>query len=1099
MIWKKNSLKNVENFTIRFIYGNYGIIIIITTFSFGDNAMRHAAVITESSSSPKPEEEAHTDHTAGTSPDEFRAIFDSRHDSAFGNALELLEGILGSVIVRIGIVSGPHLVSRIENISDPAVPSDLLMSDYPCGYAITNKIPFHSSNLQEHEVLSKLPKVAECGAKYYANQFLTAHGGRIIGMICTYSRKTKRLTGKQLRRFEQAANLISQLIQKILDSSESVSHGQDEAIDHYRVDFSSLFDLNPVPTAVMTFPGFDYLAANEPMSRELEIFFDQSLGPGARDHRLWIPELRRSLEENGEVHGYEICVSSAESGHRYFMLDARLLHEESSQKVLLTAHDVSKERIREQQLKLILDVSGADTRTNWFHHAAEAFAEITRTELVVIASDCENSSAMHAQAVWKKGHIEENFTFENLHSLFRKVYAGEVETIESGTLPTRSKLREFGVDYLSAIPITDSSNDVIGLVILGSSSPITLGRDTRFSCQMLSTRVAAKVARLQFDQSREAELARISMLQRVSQAISRITDPDEALRIAAKEIAKVFGVSRCVIHRKDNDEDTFPVVADYSEPPYKSMLGVPVPIAGNPHAEEVFSSDEAVAVSDVRTDARFGEVQHFLESFEIRSMLAARTSFEDVANGAIGLQYCGDTVHEWTEDEISLLEALSAYIGVAIAQSSISKREKQQRLLTEKALDEAKEASQAKSEFLARMSHELRTPLNSILGFSQLLAADEKLNREQRETLKIVNRSGKHLMTLINDVLEMSKIESGNQDINLSVFSPRKLVDGLAELFAIRAESKRLVLNTAMSSTLPAYIETDENKLRQIVTNLVGNAIKFTSHGEVSLKVSYSGSNENDRGNGRLAFAIEDTGAGISEEEMASLFSPFKQTKSGKNSSEGTGLGLAISKSFVELLGGEFHVESEPGSGSKFSFFVTCREASKEDADLNTPDDLNDTEPLALDSSLVALPLPEGEESSGKKPTIVIADDQPENRLLVLKLLSSSGYQLIEAVDGQDAIDACRSHKPDMILMDVRMPGTDGLAATRTIRQLGEEQLEKQPFIAALTGNAFEEDRIKAERAGCDDFIAKPFRLEDLLEVVQNGIRSSNSCECLPR
>ncbi|MCG8600711.1 MAG: ATP-binding protein [Verrucomicrobiales bacterium] len=1044
------------------------------------------------------------DWVAGTNPREFAAIFDSKHDYAFENSLQLLEGILGSVIVRIGIVSGPYLVSRIENISDPSVPCNLPMADYPCGFAIKNKIPLHCPNLQNHKVLKKLPRVVECGAKYYANQFLTAQGGRIVGMICTYSREEKQLSKKKLQRFEQAANVISHLIQKILDRGELSDPKPEDDVDPHEMDFTSLFELSPVPTAVMSYPGFDYVAANAPMARNLDVFFDQSLEPGQQDHREWIPELRKQLEEYGTAHSFEVEIPNSTEGHRYFLLDARFLLTRTSRNILLTAREVTRERIREQQLKLILNVANSDECDSeeseiWFQRAAHAFAEITGAEVTVIVANCNQGKEIQSQAVLTGDTFAENFVTANPWFDLRSPYADSFFPLESQSLPADSPLRRDGINHLLAVPVTASSKESIGSVILGSSEKIELDPDTRISCHIFSTRIAARIARLHYDQSREAELARISMLQRVSQAVSSIADPDEALKVAAEEIAKVFDVSRCVIHRKDEQEDTFPVVAEYTRPPHKSMLGVRIPVAGNAHAEEVFASDKAVAISDVVNDSRFEGVQGFLANYEIRSMLAARTSFENVANGSIGLQHCGESTREWTEDEISLLGALVANIGVAIAQSSISKREKQQRLIIEKALKKANAASRAKSEFLARMSHELRTPLNSILGFSQLLGADKNLNSEQLDTLKIVNRSGNHLMTLINDVLEMSKIESGNQDIHLSVFSPRKLVEGLSELFIIRAESKGLVLKADLSSTLPAYIEGDENKLRQIITNLVGNAIKFTSRGEIRLTCSHEKESETASEASRLAFSIEDTGQGISEEELENLFTPFKQTKSGISSSEGTGLGLAISKSFVELLGGEFTVTSTPGVGSVFSFYVNCREASREEVDLKAISDPDESVPLAVDTTSFAPPKEDCEIHSTGRPTIIIADDQPENRLLVVKLLTSTGYRLVEAVDGQDAVDACRSYKPDMILMDVRMPGTDGLAATRTIRQLGKDELEKQPFIAALTGNAFEEDRRKAEQAGCDDFIAKPFRLEALLEMIKNGIQNTASCDCLPR
>jgi len=1010
------------------------------------------------------------------------AIFNSKYDGAFKNIQDLLVDALGPVIARIGIVSGDYLISRTENISDPTVPPELEMSRYPCGVAIKNRVPLICTNAQKHSVLKQLPGVQECGAKYYGNQFITVQGGRIVGMVCTYSREEKTLTDSELNRFEQTTNTLGHLIQSIFDSQLSDEPRIEAIGSSPQIDFTTLFDLSPVPTAVMTYPEFDYVAANEPMSKELEIFFDQTVTPDKEDHRTWVPRFRQIMEERGSVQAFELSVQNQDGADRHFVIDGRFIQSEGTRNVLVTAHDVSRERNRERKLQLILEVTSPEMGENWFQLASEAFAEVAGANYVVLA-ELNKTNHFESHAVWNQGSYDSNFTFKKYGNDIQTLCSGELLTVESSSLPKRSPFRTIGIEYLRGIPIKGRTGEVVGLVVLGSHKPIRMDEDIQTVCKIFATRVAAEIARLSFDRAREAELQRLSMLQKISQAIAKSTDPDEILNIAAEEIGKVFGISRCVIHRK-GDGGKFPVVAEYVRDPFEPMMDVYIPVSGNAHAEAVLGSDEVIAISDVYEDERFQSVTNFLERFEIRSMLSARTSFDNEANGAIGLQQCGDQIRNWTEDEKNLLGTIVANIGVAIAQANLTERETQQRLLMEEALREANAASKAKGEFLARMSHELRTPMNSILGFSQLLSTDEKLSDEHRETLKIVNRSGEHLMILINDVLEMSKIESGKQDINLSIFSPRKLVKGLSELFAIRADSKGLELRTELPEVLPDYIEGDESKLRQIITNLVGNAIKFTAEGEVKLDCSYFKDAQSKDGRGTLTFSVEDSGCGMSEAEQEALFSPFKQTKAGIDACEGTGLGLAISKSFVELLGGEVSVVSTPGIGSKFTFTVGCREVTSEEGAPMAIHDLPDSVPYAMDRASVSVSTEMTGKPSSQKPTIVIADDQPENRLLVVKLLSSVGYQLVEAVDGQDAIDACRSCQPDIILMDVRMPGTDGLAATRTIRNMEVSELEKQPFIVALTGNAFEEDRMLAKRAGCDNFLAKPFRLEDLLEML---------------
>ncbi len=1026
----------------------------------------------------------------GASAPEAAAVFDSKHDGAFDNLLEMLEGTLGEALIRISVITGEHLVTRRENVSDPTVPDKLLIDDYPCGIALKNRTSIECRNVQENRELKQLPKVVESRAKYYGNQFITVKGGRVVGMVCSYSREEKVLTESQRMQFAMIARSIGHLIQNIIEAAETNASSPEVTLPRPTIDFSSLFDLSPVPTAVMTYPELEYVAANEPMSRELGIFFDQRIDSNRRECREWVPDFRREMETRGAVGSFELEVKTAEGGIRHFSMDGRFLHSGGRCNVLVTARDVTRERRRERRLKLFLEVTNEEMGDNWFRSAAETFSEIAKVEFVAI-SEYNSDPGIQSHAVWRQGRFADNFTVEGSGHHLEVLCDGGALTVAESEIPAESPFRVPGIEFLQGVPINGRSGEPVGLVVLGNGKPIRYSDDTKVVSEIFATRIAAEIARLNFDRSREAELTRMSMLQRISKAISKSTDPDEVLNIAAEEIGKVFGVSRCVIHRK-KPGDGFPIVAEYVREPYAPMMGVRVPRSGNKHAEEVMSSDEVVAVTDVLNCSKFTRTTGILKKFQIRSMMSARTSFENHANGAIGLQQCGDKVRVWTEGEKSLLGTLVANIGVAIAQAELTERDKNQRMVIEESLRKANAASKAKGEFLARMSHELRTPMNSILGFSQLLSADEKLTPEQRETLKIVNRSGEHLMLLINDVLEMSKIESGKQDINLSFFSPRKLVKGLSELFAIRADSKGLILRTEMAETLPDCVEGDESKLRQIITNLVGNAIKFTHDGEVKLKCWYFTKGESNAESGVLAFSIEDSGCGMSEEEQKALFTPFVQANAGIQASEGTGLGLAISKSFVELLGGEIKVTSSPGAGSKFTFSVSCREVSADDAESQVAvHQLPAAAPCHTNQKpeSVAVAVDNKGKHRSVKPTIIIADDQPENRLLVVKLLNSVGYKLVEAVDGQDAIDACRSCKPDIILMDVRMPGTDGLTATRAIRKMKE--LEKQPFIVALTGNAFEEDRKLATAAGCDDFLAKPFRLEELLAMLKSELAGS--------
>ncbi|WP_339381233.1 hybrid sensor histidine kinase/response regulator [Brasilonema sp. UFV-L1] len=400
---------------------------------------------------------------------------------------------------------------------------------------------------------------------------------------------------------------------------------------------------------------------------------------------------------------------------------------------------------------------------------------------------------------------------------------------------------------------------------------------------------------------------------------------------------------------------------------------------------------------------------------------------------------------------------------------------------------EAEAANRAKSEFLANMSHELRTPLNTILGFTQLMTRDSCLNPLQMENLEIVSRSGEHLLTLINDVLSMAKIESGRTTLNESSFDLYHLLDSLEEMFQLKAESKRLQLIFERSSEVPKYVRTDESKLRQVLINLLGNAIKFTQEGgvavrvrkkeenkqqqEVSSKQNSQISNHSFEPYSLLHFEVEDSGPGIAPAEMERLFKPFIQTETGRKSQQGTGLGLTISQQFVHLMGGDITVSSTLGEGTIFSFDIQCSAA--EGAEVQTQQQKR---------RVIAL------EPNQPKYRILIVEDKWENRLLLVKTLATLGFEVREAENGQEGVTLWENWEPHLILMDMRMPVMDGYEATKQIKSHLKGQATT---IIALTASAFDEERAIVLSAGCDDFVRKPFREEVLLEKMTEylGVR----------
>ncbi|MBW4464932.1 MAG: response regulator [Pegethrix bostrychoides GSE-TBD4-15B] len=392
-----------------------------------------------------------------------------------------------------------------------------------------------------------------------------------------------------------------------------------------------------------------------------------------------------------------------------------------------------------------------------------------------------------------------------------------------------------------------------------------------------------------------------------------------------------------------------------------------------------------------------------------------------------------------------------------------------------RAKEAADAANQAKSEFLANMSHEFRTPLNAISGFTQLLQLDQ-LSDDHQQYVEIIAQSSDQLLKLVNDVLEISKIEAGKATLFETVFSLHNLLNSIQAMLGLRAAAKSLDLVIEYCSDLPEYIRADESKLRQILLNLLSNAVKFTDCGQINLRVSAPAacaafSTSSHRASALLSFEVADTGSGIAPEELDKLFEAFQQTETGRQAQEGTGLGLRISRRFVELMGGEISVASQVNQGSCFSFQIP----------VGLTQDAEPTSARAADSNLAAL-IPNAPDHR-----ILIAEDNAENQMLLSRLLQKRGFAVQAVENGQEALALWQQWQPDLILMDVRMPVLNGYEATRSIR--AREQSLCPPRrtatkVIALTANAFSEDQQDSVKAGCDGFLTKPFRQEKLLELV---------------
>jgi CheY-like chemotaxis protein/anti-sigma regulatory factor (Ser/Thr protein kinase) len=361
------------------------------------------------------------------------------------------------------------------------------------------------------------------------------------------------------------------------------------------------------------------------------------------------------------------------------------------------------------------------------------------------------------------------------------------------------------------------------------------------------------------------------------------------------------------------------------------------------------------------------------------------------------------------------------------------------------------------------MSHELRTPLNGILGYAQILQRDRTCTSRQRDSLEAIVNCGDHLLALINDVLDLSKIEAGRLEVDLVPFDVYELIKGVGHIVGERAARKGLDFITDVSPEVPRGIVTDGAKLRQILVNLLGNAAKFTERGQVTLRANI------DAG-GSLRFDVVDTGVGMSAEELQDIFDPFKQVEAGK-AAGGTGLGLAITKRLAEALGAAVDVISEKGQGSTFTVTLPFVEAPAE-ALAESADGDGDGRLLEL--------------ADGQQCKILVADDRDTNRNVLQGMLEAAGFTTVLASDGDEALDRLRDHDDvALVLMDVRMPRVSGIEALAQIR--ADERLRDRKVVA-VTASVFPEFRHKAIEAGFDDFLGKPFRTEDLLRILKKHL-----------
>ncbi len=583
------------------------------------------------------------------------------------------------------------------------------------------------------------------------------------------------------------------------------------------------------------------------------------------------------------------------------------------------------------------------------------------------------------------------------------------------------------------------------------------------------------------------ELNKTLLLKQITDEIRCSLQPTQIFQTAAQQIGQTLKVSRCIIH---TCTATTPLQVQFqaeyrSNDKISSRQNIGIPLQNNPHLVKVLSQDRAVISDDVYADPLLQPVLSTCDRLQIKSMLAIATVYQGQPNGLIGLHQC-DRIRTWTADDIELLEAVAAQLGIAIAQVKLLESEIQQRQALvrknedlAKAKAEAKAANRAKSEFLANMSHEIRTPMNAILGFADLLQSSLH-DTEQQAYLSAIATSGKTLLRLIDDILDLSKVEAGKLELRYEPTHIPALIADIQHIFQLAAREKNLQFNCQIAATVPTYLLMDEIRLRQILFNVVGNAIKFTHRGSVTLLVTAHADRSQPSEQVltteqpatsvpvKLDIQIADTGIGISSENQTVIFDAFRQSD-GQSTRKygGTGLGLAITKRLVEMMGGAIELESELGFGTTFvlrfpNIATVPRQNKVHDAQLSVAADdlnLNQFAPCRC----------------------LVVDDVQSNRNLIASYFVQTHHALAFAVDGEDALQQVKANPPDLILLDLRMPKVDGLEVARQLKSNPETQ---HIHIIVLTASVRSQQTLEIA-AYSDQILQKPVLLPQLVSALQ--------------
>ncbi len=752
-----------------------------------------------------------------------------------------------------------------------------------------------------------------------------------------------------------------------------------------------------------------------------------------------------------------ISMSSGKKNYKFSESDVKLLSMFATQTAVALQNARLYEQTQQHALQLEKEIAEHEKTEKALHEHQrryQALFEQTNDAVFIIGPDLKLGTELVHYAVNQQAADLLGYTVDELHQMpIKNIVAAETwdssvqmaQTLsEARSVPVyeRMMVKKDGTPiWVEINPLQVFDNDGHPLHVL------SIVRD-------ISERKQAEKALQQANSSLRQRVDELATLNQLSQTLATVTDMQNALQIVAKTMGQLFQTYNTVVSLYNEATAEIELVTQYSSDPNEpSLIGLTLPLTENTSTFHVIQTGKILVIPQPSTSPLTKHVHQLAQERNLQHLMSVPLRIRGTVVGIITMVRT-DAEHPFTQAEEKLAETIAIHIAGAIEITRLFEE-------TEHAREAAESANQAKSQFLATMSHELRTPLNGILGYAKILQRDTAVSSRHRAGLQIIEQSGEHLLLLINDILDLAKIEAGKIELQKTEFLLPTFLHNINEIMRIRAEEKRITFQLDMG-TLPTAVHSDPKLLRQVLINLLGNAIKFTDKGNVTFSVHALDSENSTIP--RFRFQIADTGCGIAPDDLQKIFEPFQQVGNSKSRAEGTGLGLTISHTLIALMGGELQVSSELEVGSTFWF----------DIPMDVLSSWAEVDTAVAPQNIIGI--------KDQPPAILIVDDSAENRTLLVDLLSPLGFAILEANNGLDALTIAQTSQPDAIILDLFMPQMDGFELIKHIRSTPEI---KDIVIITTSADIHQDNLNTSMSLGSNAFVTKPIQIDKLLNLLQ--------------